>query len=72
MKDNPRLFALIILLAIILISVFSCDTKQQKLAKKTEVVYYDSCQYLYFEESRGNYTAISITHKGNCKNHDKN
>ena len=71
MKDRGPLFALIILLIIILLGAMSCKTDQQRADTRiTDIVEvkYKGCEYLALIIPGG----YSITHKGNCKNHDKN
>lgn len=72
MKNNSRLWALIILLIIILMGFIGCRTPaeeaQEAFNKRMIQVTYKECEYLIYQDNRGHF---SFTHKGNCKNHGK-
>ena len=35
------------------------------------IVVIDGCEYLEYRRGNGNTAVYSLTHKGNCKNHEK-
>jgi hypothetical protein len=60
------------------VSIVSCSPKQPiEGSSKTgqigdySVVIIDGCEYLEYRIGSGESSVYSLTHKGNCKNHEK-
>lgn len=58
--------------AVIMLSLISCNNKQQEKSSiepmyPCKIVIIEGCEYI---ENQG-YHSYSLTHKGNCKNHQK-